>query len=166
MPLTRYETLVIGRIFFANYTNPYQCSKRLEIDTFIPVSFNAIRNCSHMEKIKIFCIQCFFLFADDDVKTNDLELYFCKCSFKKLYFGHCNLFIRKNLLERYLLERIKSLVRHLQSMTGQKHNLVEYLILPQVFPIGQNVWCVFCLVGQILILVGHCLISDRYFKAC
>ena len=48
-----------------------------------------------------------FLFAEDDVKTNGLELYFCKvfrykCFCKKLYFGYCNLFIRKDLLEKYL----------------------------------------------------------------
>ena len=30
-----------------------------------------------------------------------------------LYFEYCNLFIRKNLLERYLLEKIKSLVKNL-----------------------------------------------------
>ena len=81
----------------------------------------------------------FFLFADDDVKTNNLELCFCKvfqykCFIKKLYFGSCNLLIRKDLLERCLLEKIKSLVKHLQFMVWQKHNLVEHLILPQVFP--------------------------------
>ena len=56
-----------------------------------------------------------FLFADDDVKTNNSELCFCKvfqdkCFIKKLYFGSCNLFTRKDLLERCLLEKIKSLV--------------------------------------------------------
>ena len=100
---------------------------------------------------------------DDKVgfKTNVLELCVCKFIrykyfFKKIYFGYCNLFIRKYLLERYLLERIKSLVGHLQFMVGQKHNLVGHLILRPVFPVGQNVRCVFRLVGQILILVGHC----------
>ena len=44
-------------------------------------------------------------------------------------------------------------------MIGEKHNLIG----PAVFPVGQNVQCVFCLVGKILILVGHCPISDRYF---
>ena len=34
------------------------------------------------------------------------------------------------------------------------------------FPVGQNIRSVFRLVGQFLILVGHCLMSDRYFKAC
>ena len=56
----------------------------------------------------------------------------------------------------YLLEKtylIKSLVRHLQFMVGRKHNLVGHLILPQFFPIRQNVRCVFRLVGQFLILV-------------
>ena len=124
-----------------------------------------------MGKNTLFCAWCFFLFADDDVKTNDLELYFCKvfrykCFCKKLYFGYCNLFIRKGLLERYLLERIKSLVGHLQFMVEQKPNPVEHLILPRVFHVGQNVRCVFRLVGQILILIGHCPMSDRYFKAC
>ena len=113
----------------------------------------------------------FFLFADDEVKTNDLELYFCKvfrykwfC--KKLYFRYWNLFIRKDLLERYLLERIKSLVGHVQFMVAQKHNLVRHLILPQVFPVGQNVRRVFRLVRQILISVRHDPMSNRYFKAC
>ena len=126
---------------------------------------------AHMEKIKLVCIQCFFLFADDEVKTNELELYFCKvfrykwfC--KKLYFRYCTLFIRKDLLERYLLERIKSLVGHVQFMVAQKHNLVRHLILPRVFPVGQNVRRVFRLVRQILISVRHDPMSNRYFKAC
>ena len=113
----------------------------------------------------------FFLFADDEVNTNDLELYFCKvfrykwfC--KKLYFRYCTLFIRKDLLERYLLERIKSLVGHVQFMVAQKHNLVRHLILPRVFPVGQNVRRVFRLVRQILISVRHDPMSNRYFKAC
>ena len=97
-------------------------------------------------------------------KTNGLELYICKvfqykyfCN--KLYLGYCNLFIRKDLLERCLLERIKSLVGHLQFMVEQKHNLFGHLILPRVFLVGQNVRCVFR-------LVGHCPISDRCFTAC
>ena len=57
------------------------------------------------------------------------------------------------------------MVGHLQFMVGQKHNLVGHLILPLVFPIGQNVRYVFRLAGQILILVGHCPMSDRNFKA-
>ena len=68
-----------------------------------------------------------------------LELYFCKvfrykyfC--KKLYFGHCNLSTYKDLLERYLPERIKSFVRYLQIMVGQKHTLIGHLILLQIFP--------------------------------
>ena len=110
------------------------------------------------------------MFAGDDVKTNDLELYFwkvvrCKCFCKKLYFAYWDLFIRKVLLERYLLERIKSSLRHLQFMVGQKHNLVGHLVLPRIFPVGQNVRCVSRLVGQFLIFVGHCPMSDRYFKA-
>ena len=50
-------------------------------------------------------------------------------------------------------------------MVGQKHNLVGHLILLQIFPIEQNVRCVFRLIGQFLILVGRCPMSDRYFKA-
>ena len=59
-PVTRYETLARERTFFAYSTNPHQCSERSEIDNFIPASFNEIRNCSNMEKIKSFCIQYFF----------------------------------------------------------------------------------------------------------
>ena len=101
-------------------------------------------------KIQCFLFVCLFvcLFAGNDVKTNGFELYFCKvvrykgfC--KKLYFGYCNLFIRKGLLQSYLLERIKSLVGYLQCMVEQKHNLVGHLIFPQIF----------YLVGQFLILV-------------
>ena len=58
------------------------------------------------------------------------------------------------------------MVGHLQFMVEQKLNLVWHLILPWVFPVGQNVRCVFRLIEQILILVGHCPMSDRYFKAC
>ena len=81
--VTIYETLARERIFFSFSSNPYQCSKRSEIDTFIPASFNGIRNCAHVEKIKLFCIQCFFfccccLFANDDVKPNNSESYFCR----------------------------------------------------------------------------------------
>ena len=78
-----------------------------------------------------------------------------------LYFEYCNLFIRKDSLSS-----IKSLTEHLQFMAGQKRNLVGHFILPQIFPIGQNVRCVFHLVGQFLILVGYCPMSNRYFKAC
>ena len=50
-------------------------------------------------------------------------------------------------------------------MVGQKHNLVGYLILPRIYPVGQNVRCVFRLVGQLLILIGHCPMYDSYYKA-
>ena len=58
------------------------------------------------------------------VKSFDISV-----SVKNLYFGYCNLFITKDLLERYLLERIKILVGHLQFMVMQRHNLVGHLIL-------------------------------------
>ena len=48
-------------------------------------------------------------------------------------------------------------------MVRQKLNLVEHLILPQIFSVRQNVWCAFRL---ILTLVGHFPMSDRYFKTC
>ena len=51
-------------------------------------------------------------------------------------------------------------------MGGQEHYLFGHLVLPRVFPVGQNVRCVFILVGQFFILVGHCPMSNRYFKAC
>ena len=35
-------------------------------------------------------------------------------------------------------------------MVGQKPNLVGHLILPRIFPVGQNVRCVFRLVGRFL----------------
>ena len=113
------------------------------------------------KKLNYFVFNVFFFFADDDVKTKDLDIYFCeifwyKCFCKKIYFEYSNFLIRKDLLERCLLERVKSLVGHLQFMIGQKHNLVRHLILPQVFAVGQNVWSVFCLVGLILILVRNC----------
>ena len=57
-------------IFFAYSTISYNCSKRSGIDTFIPVSFNGIRNWLHVKK-NIFNIQ-YFLFAVDDAKTNSL----------------------------------------------------------------------------------------------
>ena len=78
--MTRYKTLAKERVYFAYSTNSYHGSKRSGVDTFIPVPFNGIRNCSHMEKVKLFYIQCFFfcLVTDDDVKMNDLELHFCK----------------------------------------------------------------------------------------
>ena len=37
-------------IFFAYSTISYNCSKRLGIDTFIPASFNVIRNWLHVKK--------------------------------------------------------------------------------------------------------------------
>ena len=49
-------------------------------------------------------------------------------------------------------------------MVGQQHNMVEYSILSQIFPVEQYVRCVFRLVRQSFILVGHCPMSDRYFK--
>ena len=51
-------------------------------------------------------------------------------------------------------------------MVRQKHNLVGNLALSRIFPAGQNVQCVFCLVGQFLIFIGHFPVSDSYFKAC
>ena len=51
-------------------------------------------------------------------------------------------------------------------MVGQKHTLVGHLILLLVFPVGQNIRYAFRLVGQYSNLVGHCPMSDRYFKAC
>ena len=60
---------------------------------------------AYMRKNKRFLIFNIFLFAVDDVKTNNLELYFpkvfrYKCFCKKLYFGYCNLSIYRDLLER------------------------------------------------------------------
>ena len=67
-------------------------------------------------------------------------------SVKNFYFGYRNLFIRKDLLERYQQERIKSSVGDLQFMVGQRHNLVGHLFLPRIFPVGQNVRCNFRLI--------------------
>ena len=65
-----------------------------------------------------------------------------------LYFEYCNLFIRKDKFSF-----IKSLVGHFQFMDGQRNNLVGHLILPQIFPIGQNVQCALHLVGRLLDIV-------------
>ena len=73
-----------------------------------------------------------------------------------LYFEHYNLYIRKGVFSS-----INSLVGYLQFMVGQKHDLVGHLILARIFPVGQNVWSVFRLVGQIFILVEYCAMSDR-----
>ena len=51
-------------------------------------------------------------------------------------------------------------------MVGQKHTLVGYLILLQIFPVGQNVRYVFRLVGEFSSLVEHGPMFDRYLKAC
>ena len=91
--VTTHKTPSRERAFFSSYsTNLYYCSKRWEIDTFVSASFNEIRNCSHMEKIRLFYIQCFFLFAGDDIKMNELELHFYKV-FQYKYF--CKKTIRK-----------------------------------------------------------------------
>ena len=59
--VTRYEAPARERVLFEYSTNSYHYFKRSGIDTFIPFSFNGIRNFSHKEKIKLFYIQCFFL---------------------------------------------------------------------------------------------------------
>ena len=71
----------------------------------------------------------------------------------------------KGFIRKIFIRKDKGLVGHLQFMVGQKHNLVGHLILPQVFSVGRNIRCAFCLVGEILILVRS-PISDRYFKTC
>ena len=52
---------------------------------------------------------CCCLFAADDVKMNDLQLHFskvfrynCFCEKPLLWVLYCNLYVRKDLLERYL----------------------------------------------------------------
>ena len=70
-------------ILYAYSTISYNCSKRSGADIFTPASFNGIRNCLHVKKKKI-NIQ-YFLFAVDDVKTNNLGLYFRKV-FRYKYF--------------------------------------------------------------------------------
>ena len=113
------------------------------------------------KKIELFYIQCFFfLFVCRWWCKNEL----LRATLYKVFRYKC--FCKKTLSERYLLKRVKSLVRHFQFMIGQKHNLLGHLILPRIFPVGQNVRCVFRLVGQFLILVGRCPMFDRYFKAC
>ena len=41
-------------------------------------------------------------------------------------------------------------------MVGQRRNLVGHLFLSRIFPVGKNVRCNFRMVGQFMILVGHC----------
>ena len=75
--VTRYETPVRERVFFASYSpNLYYCSRRSGVDTFILASFNGIKNCSHIKKLNYFTFTV-FLFAVDDIKMNDLEPHFC-----------------------------------------------------------------------------------------
>ena len=80
------------------------------------------------------------------------------------------MFLSKSLLcilefvRKIFLEKIKSSLRHLQFMVRQKYNLLGHLVLPRIFPVGQNIRCVLRFVGQFFILVGHCPMSDRYFK--
>ena len=121
----------------------------------MPASFNESETAHKLKKLNYFTFNAFFcLFAGDDVKMNYLEV-----NFYKVFRYKC--FCKETLLERYFLEWIKSLVRHPQFMVGQKHNLPGHLILPRIFPVGQNVRCVFRLVGQFLILIGRCPMSDR-----
>ena len=101
-------------------------------------------------------------------KTNDLELYFFKVfrykySYKKLNFGYCNLFIRKDLLKNIFIKKGLKVWSGIFNLWLDR-SIIGHLILPRVFPVGHNVQCVFCLVEQILILVGHCAMSHRYFK--
>ena len=77
-----YETLV--RVFFTYSNISYNCSKRSGIEAFVQASFNGIGNCLHVKKIVL--IFNIFLFAVDDVKTDNLELYFRK-AFRYKYFG-------------------------------------------------------------------------------
>ena len=53
--MTRYETPARERIFSAFSTNSDHFCKRLGIDTFIPASFNGIRNSSRSRMEKIIC---------------------------------------------------------------------------------------------------------------
>ena len=112
-----------------------------------------------MEKIRLFFyIQCFFLFAGNDVKINDLELHFYK-----VFRYKC--FCKKTLLEKYLLVKgLKVLSEIFNLWSGRSIICSGHLILPRIFPVGGNVWCVFHLVGQFLILVRHCPMFDRHFK--
>ena len=113
--VTRYETPARERVFFASYSpNLYYCSRRSGVDTFILASFNGIKNCSH-KKIKLFYIYCFFLFAADDIKMNDLELHFCK-----VFRYKC--FCKKNLI------------------VGTLICLLERIYLKDIYKKGLKVW--------------------------
>ena len=86
---TRCETPARIRVFFAYSTNCYHCFKRSGIYTFIPACFRGIWNCTQWKKLNYFTLNVFSLFAGDDVKTSDFELYFCivvryKCFCQKL----------------------------------------------------------------------------------
>ena len=94
------------------------------------------------------------------VKSYNISAYVKNCILSTVIY-----LLERVHWKRYLSERINSLVGHFQFMVEQKHNLVGHLILPQIFAVGQNVRFVFCLVGQFWILVGHCPMPDRYFKA-
>ena len=98
--MTRYKTPARESVFFAYSNNPYHFPKKSRIDTFIPASFNGIVNWSFLTAQKIilkFSVFCLF----DDVKTNELELYFCKVFDK-------NVFVKSSTLGTviYLVEKI------------------------------------------------------------
>ena len=87
--VTRYETPARKRVLFSYFTNWYHYCKRSGIDTSIPAFFSGIRNCTQWKKLNYFTFNIFYLFAGDDIKMSDLELYFCivvryKCFCKKL----------------------------------------------------------------------------------
>ena len=90
------------------------------------------------------------MFKDDDVKTYDLELNFCK-------FFQYKCFCKKSVWSG-----IFSLWSERSRIWSDIYFCLEFCF----YPIGQNVQCAFCLVGQILVLVRHFPMSDRYFKAC
>ena len=58
--VTRYETLAKGRIFFSYSTNPYQCSKRSEIDNSSQLPLTGLETAHMWERINYFALNVFF----------------------------------------------------------------------------------------------------------
>ena len=60
VPIFRNIFFLLGTVIITERFNIHFSRVIWLVATFLPASFNGIRICSHMEKIKLFYIQCFF----------------------------------------------------------------------------------------------------------